>query len=90
MIITRCAHPGIINVVNRAKDFFRSDIFLLVGGFYLGGKSKDELGKIVSSLNNAGVHNVEPCHCIGDAAREVLKKEYQKNFINVGVGRVIK
>jgi 7,8-dihydropterin-6-yl-methyl-4-(beta-D-ribofuranosyl)aminobenzene 5'-phosphate synthase len=89
VIITGCAHPGIVNVVNKAKDLFRSDIFLLVGGFHLGGKNKDELRKIAFSLKKAGVHNVGPCHCSGDAAREVLKEEYQNNFVNVGVGRVI-
>jgi 7,8-dihydropterin-6-yl-methyl-4-(beta-D-ribofuranosyl)aminobenzene 5'-phosphate synthase len=90
MIITGCAHPGIVNVVNKGKDLFGNDIFLLVGGFHLGGKSKDELKKIVSSLKKAGVRNVGPCHCSGDIAREILMQEYQKNFINVGVGRVIK
>jgi len=90
VIITGCAHPGLVNVVNRVKDLFREDIFLLVGGFHLGGKSKDELKKIVSALKKAGVYSVGPCHCTGDVAREVLKEEYQKNFINVGVGRVIK
>jgi 7,8-dihydropterin-6-yl-methyl-4-(beta-D-ribofuranosyl)aminobenzene 5'-phosphate synthase len=59
-------------------------------GGEMGGKSKDKLKKIVSSLKKAGVHYIGPCHCTGDAAREVIKEEYQKNFINVGVGRVIK
>jgi 7,8-dihydropterin-6-yl-methyl-4-(beta-D-ribofuranosyl)aminobenzene 5'-phosphate synthase len=90
IVITGCAHPGIVNVVNKVKGFFKKDIFLLVGGFHLGGKSKDELKKIASALKKAGVHNVGPCHCTGDVAREILMQEYQKNFINVGVGRVIK
>lgn len=90
IVITGCAHPGIINVVNKVKDLLREDIFLLLGGFHLGGKGKGELKDIVLSLKKVGVHNVGPCHCSGDAAREVLKGEYQKNFINVGVGRVIK
>jgi 7,8-dihydropterin-6-yl-methyl-4-(beta-D-ribofuranosyl)aminobenzene 5'-phosphate synthase len=58
MIITGCAYPGIVNVVNKAKDLFRSDIFLLIGGFHMGGKSKDELKKIVSSLKKTGVHYI--------------------------------
>jgi len=90
IVITGCAHLGIVNVVNKVKDLLKVDIFLLVGGFHLGGKSKNELKKIVSSLKKAGVRNVGPCHCTGDVAREILMQEYQKNFINVGVGRVIK
>jgi 7,8-dihydropterin-6-yl-methyl-4-(beta-D-ribofuranosyl)aminobenzene 5'-phosphate synthase len=90
IVITGCAHPGIVNVVNKVNELFSRDIFLLVGGFHLGGKSKDELKKIASSLKKAGVRNIGHCHCSGDAAKEVLLKEYQKNFLNVGVGRVIK
>ncbi len=90
IVITGCAHPSIVNVVHKVKDLLREDIFLLVGGFHLGGKSKDELRKIVSSLKKAGVQTVGPCHCTGDAAKEVFIQEYQKNFLNIGVGRVIK
>lgn len=90
MIITGCAYPGIVNVVNKAKDLFRSDIFLLIGGFHMGGKSKDELKKIVSSLKKTGVQTVGHCHCTGDAAKEVLIQKYQENFLNIGVGKVIK
>lgn len=90
IVITGCAHPGIINVVNKVKELLKEDIFLLVGGFHLSGKNKNELKKIVSSLKKAGVRNVGPCHCTGNVAREILMQEYQKNFINVGVGRVIK
>ncbi|NWF75638.1 MAG: MBL fold metallo-hydrolase [Nitrospirae bacterium] len=89
ILITGCAHPGIVNIVNKAKDIFKEDIFLLLGGFHLSGKSKDELEKIVYSLKKAGVRNVGPCHCSGDAARAVFKEKYQMNYINVGVGQII-
>jgi 7,8-dihydropterin-6-yl-methyl-4-(beta-D-ribofuranosyl)aminobenzene 5'-phosphate synthase len=35
------------------------------------------------------VRYVGPCHCSGDTARQLFKKEYCENFINIGVGRVI-
>lgn len=90
MIITGCAHPGIVNIVNRADHLFRKDIFLLVGGFHLFKKSKYELRKIVASLKKAGVQYIGPCHCSGDKAKKVLKEIYKNNYINVGVGVVIK
>ena len=90
MIVTGCAHPGIVNVVNSAKHLFSKDIFLLVGGFHLFRKSKGELKKIVASLKKAGVQYIGPCHCSGDEAKKVFKEIYQKNYINVGVGRAIK
>jgi 7,8-dihydropterin-6-yl-methyl-4-(beta-D-ribofuranosyl)aminobenzene 5'-phosphate synthase len=89
IIITGCAHPGILEVLNKAKDLMNDDILLVMGGYHLGGKGRDELEKIVSSFKKLGVRYVGPCHCTGDAARELFKKEYIKKFINVGVGKII-
>jgi 7,8-dihydropterin-6-yl-methyl-4-(beta-D-ribofuranosyl)aminobenzene 5'-phosphate synthase len=89
IIVTGCAHPGIVTVVNKAKELFRRDMFLLVGGIHLFRKSRLEIQKIVADLKKAEVQYIGPCHCSGDKAREVLKETYNKKYINVGVGRVI-
>jgi 7,8-dihydropterin-6-yl-methyl-4-(beta-D-ribofuranosyl)aminobenzene 5'-phosphate synthase len=89
MIITGCAHPGIVEILIKAKELMKDNILLVMGGYHLGGKSRGELEKIVSSFKKLGVRYIGPCHCTGDAARELFKKEYHKNFINVGVGKVI-
>jgi 7,8-dihydropterin-6-yl-methyl-4-(beta-D-ribofuranosyl)aminobenzene 5'-phosphate synthase len=89
IIITGCAHPGIVEIINKAKDLMKNNILLLMGGFHLGGKGGGELGKIVSSLKKLGVRYIGPCHCTGDGARALFKKEYKDNFIHVGVGKII-
>ena len=89
IVITGCAHPGIVKIVNKVKDLAEDDVLLVMGGFHLGGESKGEIENIVSSFRKLGVSYVGPCHCSGDAARQLFKEEYGENFINVGVGRVI-
>jgi len=89
IVITGCAHPGIVKIVNKAKDLVKNDVLLVMGGFHLVGESKGEIEKIVSSFRKLGVRYVGPCHCSGDTARQLFKKEYCEDFINVGVGRVI-
>jgi len=89
IVITGCAHPGIVKIVNKVKDLVKGDVLLVMGGFHLGGESKGEIENIVSSFRKLGVSYVGPCHCSGDAARQLFKKEYGENFINVGVGRVV-
>jgi len=89
IVITGCAHPGIVKIVIKAKNLVKDDVLLVMGGFHLGGESKVEIEKIVSSFRKLGVSYVGPCHCSGDAARQLFKKEYGENFINVGVGRVV-
>jgi len=89
IVITGCAHPGIVKIVNKVKDLVKGDVLLVMGGFHLGGESKGEIENIVSSFRKLGVSYVGPCHCSGDAARQLFKEEYGDNFINIGVGRVV-
>ena len=89
IVMTGCAHPGVVEILNKVRDLMKNDFSLLMGGYHLGGKGKGELEKIVSSFKKMGVRNIGPCHCTGDAAKELFKKEYQTNFINAGAGKVI-
>ena len=89
VVITGCAHPGIVKIVDKAKDLLKDDVLLVMGGFHLGGESKSEIENIIYSFRKLGVSYVGPCHCSGDAARQLFKEEYGENFMNVGVGRVI-
>ncbi len=89
ILITGCAHPGVVEVVNKAKDLMKKDIILAIGGYHLCGKSNAEIESIISDFKKLGVRNVAPCHCTGDNARHLFKKHYQKNYIDVGVGKII-
>jgi len=48
-----------------------------------------QIENIIFSFRKLGVNYIGPCHCSGDVARQLFKKEYGDNFINVGVGKVI-
>ncbi len=85
IIITGCAHPGVVNIVEKSKEMFPSeDVYLVVGGFHHPPIS------VVEKFRELGVRKVAPSHCTGDAVREAFRKEYNENFIDYGVGRVIK
>jgi 7,8-dihydropterin-6-yl-methyl-4-(beta-D-ribofuranosyl)aminobenzene 5'-phosphate synthase len=89
IVITGCAHPGIVKIVEKAKNVTRDKVLLVIGGYHLGGKNKDEIQNIISDFRKLGVNYVGPCHCTGDTAKQLFKKEYMKYFINVGVGKII-
>ena len=89
MVITGCAHPGIVKIITQAKDFTGNDVLFVTGGFHLGGESKQELEEILLSFRKLKVKYVGPCHCSGDLARQMFKKEYRDDYIGVGVGRII-
>ena len=89
IVITGCAHPGIVNIVKKAKELTKEGVYLVTGGFHLGGTSDSKLKEIINSFRKLGVKKVGPCHCSGDRCRELFKEEYGNDFIEVGVGKII-
>jgi 7,8-dihydropterin-6-yl-methyl-4-(beta-D-ribofuranosyl)aminobenzene 5'-phosphate synthase len=87
--MTGCAHPGIVQIVERAQELFGGPIHLVMGGFHLGNKSVAQIDAIVAAFRSLGVERVAPSHCTGDLAIEKFRQEYGEDFIQAGVGRVI-
>jgi 7,8-dihydropterin-6-yl-methyl-4-(beta-D-ribofuranosyl)aminobenzene 5'-phosphate synthase len=90
VIITGCAHPGIVAIVEQAQGMFNEPIRLVLGGFHLGSKSIAEIDEILRDFRRLGVEQVAPCHCTGTRAINMFAAEYGDDFIQAGVGRVIK
>ena len=89
VVITGCAHPGIGNIVKKAKEMLKSDVYLALGGFHLCWMNPRQIKGIVKGLREQKVEKVAPCHCSGDLARKHFKKTYGKDFILSGVGKEI-
>jgi 7,8-dihydropterin-6-yl-methyl-4-(beta-D-ribofuranosyl)aminobenzene 5'-phosphate synthase len=89
VVITGCAHPGIVSILNRVKELHSAELHMVVGGFHLGGKSRAELERIVAQMHVLGVQRVAPCHCTGDEAIRIFADEWDGGFVTTGVGTVI-
>ncbi len=86
-VITGCAHPGIIKIVEKAKSIFnKEDIYSVFGGFHLQDKSKEELKKVVDNFKALGVKRAGPTHCSGKEAEDIFKDFYKDNFIAADSG----
>jgi len=89
VVMTGCAHPGIVQIIARAQELFDAPVYLVVGGFHLRNKSKSEIATIIEGFRQMGVRKVAPCHCTGDRAIAMFASEYGDDFISAGVGRII-
>jgi len=89
IVITGCAHPGIVSIVKHAKDLIMDDVFMVIGGYHLGSTSISEIKHIISGLQGLGVRYIGPCHCTGDTARQLFRERYRENYITIGAGRII-
>jgi 7,8-dihydropterin-6-yl-methyl-4-(beta-D-ribofuranosyl)aminobenzene 5'-phosphate synthase len=89
VIVTGCAHPGIVEIVEHAQTLLNGQVRLVLGGFHLGGKRKAEIDAILTDFRRLEVEQVAPCHCTGDQAIAMLAAEYGEDYIQAGVGRRI-
>lgn len=95
IVITGCAHPGIVKILKKAGAILKEDLLLAMGGFHLTGMVSEGPGSsklkgIVSAFKTLGVRYAGPCHCSGDGARRLFKRTYKEYYLEIGAGKVIK
>ncbi len=90
VIITGCAHPGIVAIVEKAKEMLKLNVYLVLGGFHLCWMNAWQIKGIVKEIKQENVEKVAPCHCSGGLARKVFEKFYGREFIPAGCGKKIK
>lgn len=70
ILITGCAHRGIVNIVQEALELFDKKIKLLLGGFHLYKASTQKIDLVVKKLSTYKIDNIMPYHCTGQLASE--------------------
>ena len=60
VVITGCAHPGVVKVVTRAQQHLKRDVYLAMGGFHRKGMSASEIQGIIIMLQEMGVKRLPP------------------------------
>jgi len=90
IVITGCAHPGVEGMVRQAKQDFKEEIYLVLGGFHLGGASPSRVKNIIREFQSMGVIHVAPCHCTGAQAMALFRQAYGDHYLEVGAGTVIR
>jgi 7,8-dihydropterin-6-yl-methyl-4-(beta-D-ribofuranosyl)aminobenzene 5'-phosphate synthase len=90
IVITGCAHPGILNIVRSAKSALKKPVLAVIGGFHLASQSPAGIKKIIADFKRLGVAYVAPSHCTGERAIAEFQKGYRDKFMPIGVGSVLK
>jgi 7,8-dihydropterin-6-yl-methyl-4-(beta-D-ribofuranosyl)aminobenzene 5'-phosphate synthase len=89
VVMTGCAHPGIVAMAKTARDYLGRDIYLLMGGFHLLRYSPAANRKTIDDLRRMGVRKVAPSHCTGDEAIAMFRSTWGKDYLDGGCGAVI-
>jgi len=89
IVITGCAHPGIVNIVKKAKETISRNVYFVMGGFHLLSYSTRDIKEIILDFKELGVQKVGPTHCSGSKAKKLFQEAFGDNFIQMGAGKVI-
>lgn len=89
VIITGCAHPGLVNIVKLAGQYLKKNVYLTMGGFHLMGLNALQVRECLQTLKALHVKKVAPSHCTGEAAIASFRQSWGEDFLAGGCGAVI-
>lgn len=87
IVVTGCAHPGIVGIVRAASEMGR--IHMVLGGFHLRDKSAAEIETVITQLRDLGVERIAPCHCTGEQAMSMFATAFGADYIAMGAGKAL-
>lgn len=89
IVVTGCAHPGVVNIVKTARELLKGHVYLVLGGFHLMAYSEREVRKIIEELKELGVEKVGPSHCTGGRPIKLFREAWGEDFFDLGCGAII-
>ena len=87
IVLSGCAHSGIVNTVAYAMQFSGIDsIYAIIGGFHLARTSDDEINRTIEYIKSVRPLLVIPSHCSGFRAINKFAQEMPEEFVEGIVG----
>jgi 7,8-dihydropterin-6-yl-methyl-4-(beta-D-ribofuranosyl)aminobenzene 5'-phosphate synthase len=87
IVLSGCAHSGIVNTVNHAREISAVDkIWAILGGFHLARASDEELRLTIEAIKEFRPHLIAPSHCTGFKAICEFAREMPEAFVVGQVG----
>jgi 7,8-dihydropterin-6-yl-methyl-4-(beta-D-ribofuranosyl)aminobenzene 5'-phosphate synthase len=89
VVVTGCAHPGIVEFARAARAYLGKDVALLMGGFHLLDRPPETNRATIEALRALGVRRVAPSHCTGEEAIRMFHAAWGDDVVAGGCGAVI-
>ena len=83
VVLSGCAHAGIINTVEHAKDLTgENNVYAVMGGFHLTGPAMAPLIEpTLAGLKEIAPRYIVPTHCTGRAAVQAIELAFPDGFL---------
>ena len=91
VIVTGCAHSGLINTIHYAQKLTGIDrIYAVIGGFHLIKASTNRINKTIEELEKINFALLAPCHCTGTKATFRFLETFKEKCKPIVVGDKLK
>jgi 7,8-dihydropterin-6-yl-methyl-4-(beta-D-ribofuranosyl)aminobenzene 5'-phosphate synthase len=91
IVVSGCAHAGIINTVKYAQKITgKSRVHAVMGGFHLWNASDKRIQATADELEKLELAFAGPCHCTGKKAVKKVAEVFGDRFCHLQMGDVIK
>ncbi len=89
VIITGCAHSGILNSIETIRKQSKDPIYAVIGGFHLFEVSKERIENTLKYFKEINPNLIIPMHCTSRQFYDVIKNQMPDNVVNSAVGTEI-
>ncbi len=87
VVLSGCAHSGIVNTIRFAQEFSGVDrVHAVIGGFHLARASEEELRQTIDAIKDYNPEILVPCHCTGFQAMCAFSRQFPDAFYPGVVG----
>ena len=88
VVISGCAHCGVINIIETAKERFGKDVYAFIGGTHLIAADESRAHQTIEYFNDSNIALVAPCHCTGPMGLQLFYELCDK-YTPISTGTVI-
>ena len=90
IVVTGCAHSGVVNTVRHAKKITGTDkVYAVLGGFHLADADKDRIETTIRELEKLNLKFIGPCHCTGSKVVKRLEEAFGDRCSPLQTGDIV-
>lgn len=92
VVLSGCAHNGIINTVKRCQEVSGiNEVYAVIGGFHLGFPEvpRDMTGKTIEKLKEIAPKVIIPQHCTGFRASAEIMNAFPEEYVQTSAGMTV-
>ena len=83
VVVLGCAHAGLINTLEYAREITGQPIYAAIGGMHLRDASDNRIAKTMEALKKYDLKHVIPCHCSGDGPTKIIQETFPNCFLDI-------